>query len=518
MVQLTNLSKRPLVFFNIVVPPLNHPLTIPTLIATVSASALLYYYIKLSQAAHLAETTRKMNIKKRKQLLRPEDRFASLKVNTRFVNPFEEWHDVPFLETALFWLRRWKGNGLPKSQLELEQSLPVQTPALKTIFAKHTNKNRMDYKLIDHDRNWLDNNTSSLTPTNVHQAAKDGPVTFTWFGQSTCLITIEGLAILTDPVFSRCSINDYLGPKRLRPIPCPLEKFEKDLDIVLVSHDHFDHLDEKVVYQLGNSVTWYVPLGLRHWFLKRKVTNVVELDWWQEIQHHSRPDIIIACVPAMHWSGSRTPFEKNGTLWCSYVVKGQDDAIFFCGDTGYLPDLFKAIGDLYAPFTLAAIPIGSFKPEPMMQHVHMGPEDAIRVHEDLKMPRLSVGIHWGTFMMSDEHYLEPPRALAELWQKRQHLLDQDHSNSLSMESVPSSTCSTTSTTSSTTSSPFSPKQQHSENTTPLPGHASSSSTTHDDTPSTTLLTSSMTLTHEDEKQRYPLLTQANLLPWHLEKR
>jgi hypothetical protein len=81
--------------------------------------------------------------------------------------------------------------------------------------------------------------------------------------------------------------------------------------------------------------------------------------------------------------------------------------------------LFKAIGAAYAPFTLAALPIGSFKPEPMMQHVHMGPEDAIRVHEDLKMPRLSVGIHWGTFMMSDEHYLEPPRTLARLWQDRQ---------------------------------------------------------------------------------------------------
>lgn len=89
------------------------------------------------------------------------------------------------------------------------------------------------------------------------------------------------------------------------------------------------------------------------------------------------------------------------------------------GDTGYSEELFQAIGDLYAPFTLAAIPIGSFEPVSMMQHVHMGPRDALKVHNDLKSPRLSVGIHWGTFMMSDEHYLAPCKLLAELWEKRQ---------------------------------------------------------------------------------------------------
>ncbi|KAI8082803.1 beta-lactamase superfamily domain-containing protein [Halteromyces radiatus] len=419
MTQLTNINKRPsLLSFPI---PFDHPFTIPTLIATLSASALLYYYLQATHAAELVEALRKKDIKKRKQLKRPEDRFASLKVEKRFVNPFEEWQEVPFLETALFWLRRWKGNGLPKAQHELEELLPVQLPALDTIFASRIRtKSLIQHEHTDNDEHYWSDSPNMPTTTTIQQSSAVEPVTFTWFGQSTCLITIDGLAILTDPVFTRCSINDYLGPKRLRPIPCKLEDFQENLDIVLVSHDHFDHLDEKVVYQLGNSVTWYIPLGLQDWFLKRKVTNVVELDWWQEIRHHSRPDIMIACVPAMHWSGSRTPFEKNGTLWCSYAIKGQNNnGVFFCGDTGYSSELFKAIGDIYAPFTLAAIPIGSFQPESMMQHVHMGPDDAIKVHEDLKMPRLSVGIHWGTFMMSDEHYLEPPRALTRLWQKRQ---------------------------------------------------------------------------------------------------
>ncbi|KAI8335854.1 beta-lactamase superfamily domain-containing protein [Chlamydoabsidia padenii] len=437
MTQLTSVNKRPsFLCFPI---PFDHPFTIPTLVATVSASALLYYYLQATHAADLVEAIRKRDIKKRKQLERAEDRFASLKVDKRFVNPFEEWQEVSFLTTALFWLRRWKGNGLPKTQQELEQALPVQLPDLDKIFlnlkCKNTTKSQ-EYTTPGTYSSWLgDTTTTALQPRSVKE-----PVTFTWFGQSTCLITINGLAILTDPVFSRCSINDYLGPKRLRPIPCSLQAFAKDLDIVLVSHDHFDHLDEKVVYQLGDSVTWYIPLGLRDWFLKRKVTNVVEMDWWQEIRHHSRPDIMIACVPAMHWSGSRTPFEKNGTLWCSFVVKGQDDGVFFCGDTGYSPELFKAIGNAYAPFTLAALPIGSFKPEPMMQHVHMGPEDAIKVHEDLKMPRLSVGIHWGTFMMSDEYYLEPPQILAKMWQKRQQsiLASGSHQSIDSLQEEPDS--------------------------------------------------------------------------------
>lgn len=116
--------------------------------------------------------------------------------------------------------------------------------------------------------------------------------------QSTCLMTIDGLTILSDPVFSKCSINDYFGPKRLRPIPCPLEDFVDDVDIVVVSHDHFDHLDESAVKKLGNSVVWYIPLGLKNWFVKRGVTNVIELDWWQEV-YHKNTEIMIACVPAM---------------------------------------------------------------------------------------------------------------------------------------------------------------------------------------------------------------------------
>lgn len=114
---------------------------------------------------------------------------------------------------------------------------------------------------------------------------------FTWLGQSTCLFSVDGLVILTDPIFEH--------KKRLRRPPCQLEEVQDLIDIVLVSHYHFDHLDENVVLQLGNNVTWYIPLGLREWFNKRGIENVIELDWWQEIHHKSRPDILIASVPSM---------------------------------------------------------------------------------------------------------------------------------------------------------------------------------------------------------------------------
>ncbi|OBZ90401.1 N-acyl-phosphatidylethanolamine-hydrolyzing phospholipase D [Choanephora cucurbitarum] len=356
-----------------------HTLTVVT--TAIALSSLLYLISRARQAklSNSFETIRKKKITARSSLLKPQEKYASLKIGNVFVNPFKEWKEVPFYKTVLFWSRRWKGNGVPQDKKKLEAELPVVRP---------------DFGQIKH--------------------ASDA-VTFTWFGQSTCLITIDGLTILSDPVFSKCSINDYLGPKRLRPIPCQLEDVIDQVDIVIVSHDHFDHLDEAAVHKLGNSVIWYVPLGLKSWFAKRGVHNVNEMDWWQEIRYEPVPEFKIACVPAMHWSGSRNPFEKNNTLWCSYVIEGKKNKVFFCGDTGYAPELFKAIGELYAPFTLAAIPIGSFMPTYLMQHLHMGPKDAIKVHFDLEKPRLSVGIHWATFMMSDEHYLAPRDDLNRLW-------------------------------------------------------------------------------------------------------
>ncbi|KAI8369199.1 beta-lactamase superfamily domain-containing protein [Choanephora cucurbitarum] len=362
-------SKRPS-FVNFPIP-FDHPYTIPTLAITMGASALLYYSLQAQHERDLKEAIRQRVISKRKNCKRKEDKFASLKIEKQFVNPFQEWSSphVSFLDSILYWFGINNNNQVPKIEQDLLASLPLVQPSLDQI--KQTQK-----------------------------------TTFTWLGQSTCLFSLEGLKILTDPVFDH--------PNRLRPPPCQIEELKDMIDVVLVSHYHFDHLDENTAIKLGNDVTWYIPLGLREWFIKRGIDNVIELDWFQELHHKGRPDILIACVPAMHQSGGRHAFEKDESLWCSFVVKSKSDRIFFCGDTGYVPELFQSIRDLYAPFTLAALPIGTYEPRQMLKSLHMNPQEAFQAHQDLGCPQLSVGIHWGTFMKSNEPYLSPSQQLSEL--------------------------------------------------------------------------------------------------------
>ncbi|RKO87544.1 beta-lactamase superfamily domain-containing protein, partial [Blyttiomyces helicus] len=231
-------------------------------------------------------------------------------------------------------------------------------------------------------------------------------------GQSTCFVQMDGFNILTDPIFSSRTIGEWFGPKRLRPAPCQLADLPK-IDIVLVSHNHYDHLDRAIVKELGNSVKWYIPLGLREWFKKFGVTNVVELDWWQEAMHEGKLKII--GTPIQHWSG-RHFFDVNSTLWCSFVVKGPNSSFFHCGDTGYC-SAFKEIGRRFGPITLAAIPIGSYEPRWFLRHQHVNPSEACQIHLDLKSSH-SIGVHWGTFMMSDEHYLDPKLHLEESRKRR----------------------------------------------------------------------------------------------------
>jgi N-acyl-phosphatidylethanolamine-hydrolysing phospholipase D len=156
--------------------------------------------------------------------------------------------------------------------------------------------------------------------------------------------------------------------------------------------------------EIGNSATWYIPKGLGKFFTRHSVTNYIELDWWQEYQHDK--SLLIACTPIQHWSG-RHFFDVNSTLWASFICKTNQNSFFHCGDTGYCT-VFKEIGNKYGPITFAALPIGSYEPRYFMCHQHMNPEEAVQVHLDIKS-NCSLGVHWGTFMMSDEHYLDPPK-------------------------------------------------------------------------------------------------------------
>ena len=238
---------------------------------------------------------------------------------------------------------------------------------------------------------------------------RDNP-SITWIGHATLLIQMGGLNIITDPQFSdRASPFNWMGPKRIVPPAIALEKLPH-IDVVVISHNHYDHLDEDTLValaaQLGGAPRFFVPLGLKPWFADLGIDTVEEMDWWDTVRHHG---LAIHSVPVQHWS-ARTRFDTNETLWSGWVLDDGEFRFFFAGDTGYSAD-FADIGRRLGPFDLAAIPIGAYEPRWFMKVMHVNPEEAVRIHGDLRA-RYSVGIHWGTFSLSTEALDEPPRLLA----------------------------------------------------------------------------------------------------------
>jgi len=237
--------------------------------------------------------------------------------------------------------------------------------------------------------------------------------TVTWIGHSTLLIQVNGVNILTDPHFSeRASPLQWIGPKRAVQPGLKMEDLP-DLDLILISHNHYDHLDSGSISrlkQLQNEIapTFAVPLKLKKWFADKGIKNVLELDWWQ---FEKTVNFEIIAVPMQHWS-KRNPFANNDTLWAGWVVKIKEFKFFFLGDTGYTP-LFKEIGKRLGPFDLCAIPIGAYEPRWFMKNQHISPEESLLIHKDANCKR-SIGIHWGTFVLTDEPLDEPPRIIAEL--------------------------------------------------------------------------------------------------------
>ncbi len=234
-----------------------------------------------------------------------------------------------------------------------------------------------------------------------------GKIHVTWIGHSTFLIQVAGLNLLTDPMFSdRASPLSFAGPKRLAPPGVSLEQLPP-IHAALISHNHYDHLDLHTATGLGNRVRFFVPLGLAAWFKKNDLTRVEELDWWQL---QTLGDIRLHCVPAQHFS-MRTLFDRNRTLWCGWVLETPAGKVYFTGDTGYCPH-FQEIGRRLGPMRLALIHIGGYRPRWFMRTMHANPEEAVQIHQDVRS-RQSVGMHWGTFKLTDEPSGEPPRYLQQ---------------------------------------------------------------------------------------------------------
>jgi N-acyl-phosphatidylethanolamine-hydrolysing phospholipase D len=253
-----------------------------------------------------------------------------------------------------------------------------------------------------------------VAPSFVSPRAFASQLTVTWVGHASLLIQLNGLNILTDPMWSaRASPVQFAGPKRWVAPAVALDALPP-LDVVLQSHNHYDHLDDFTVRQLVRRhphALWVTPLGDAAFVRKRgaRANEVVELDWWEERRVGS---LRITATPAMHFS-SRGIGDRGDTLWCGFALAGDVKRVFFAGDTGFHPE-FGAIDERCGPFDVALLPIGAYEPRWFMRYLHMNPEEAVDAFRALHA-RVMVPIHWGTFKLTDEAMDEPPVRARAAW-------------------------------------------------------------------------------------------------------
>ncbi|AKK29290.1 MBL fold metallo-hydrolase [Mycobacterium sp. EPa45] len=243
----------------------------------------------------------------------------------------------------------------------------------------------------------------AAVPLDEPAATRSEPLAVSWLGHSTALLEIDGYRVLTDPVWSeRCSPSRTVGPQRLHPVPAPLEALPA-LDAVVISHDHYDHLDMDTVLALARTqrAPFVVPLGvgahLRQWHIPAQ--RIIELDWNEQTRIG---DLTLVCTPARHFSGRF--LSRNTTLWSSWAIIGPQHRAYFGGDTGYTRS-FADIGAEHGPFDLTLMPIGAYNKS--WPDIHMNPEEAVRAHRDVTDAGLLVPIHWCTFRLAPHPWAEP---------------------------------------------------------------------------------------------------------------
>lgn len=336
----------------------------------------------------------------------PEDAAAKRHHNTNgkgFVNPWESFHDVKIWD-IIKWglLGRFTGNR--KAVDTSPPTVPVHAP--------------------------------TFLPTRETTTLRA-----TWLGHACFYVEFpSGLRVLFDPVFTqRCSPFGFMGPSRYTEMPCQIEDLPF-IDAVVISHNHYDHMSHPTLMKIAakhKQSHFFVPLGNGLWFEKEGFKNVTELDWWEERDlqitgEDGAMEARISCLPCQHVS-ARTAFDKCNTLWASWSVFSGGKKVWFGGDTGYraVPNLpaeefdysekyahlphcpaFKEIGELRGPFDLGLIPIGAYDPRFLMSSVHCNPYDSVNIFGDTRCKK-AIGIHWGTWVLTDEAVLDPPKMLKE---------------------------------------------------------------------------------------------------------
>jgi len=241
----------------------------------------------------------------------------------------------------------------------------------------------------------------------------------TWIGHATALVQASGVNVLTDPIFSlRASPLQFLGPARAQPPGIDLADLPH-IDVVLISHNHYDHLDRRSILalqgQAGGAPLFLAPIGIKAWLERLGVEHAVELDWWEKRVHAG---VEFHFTPAQHWSG-RGFHDRNRTLWGAWSAIGKDFHWFFSGDTGYSQDFSdtrRHFADRQTEtqgggFDVALIAVGACLPRWFMQMQHVDLDEAVQVHLDLGA-KCSVGVHWGTFALADDPLDQPLHELA----------------------------------------------------------------------------------------------------------
>ncbi len=245
----------------------------------------------------------------------------------------------------------------------------------------------------------------------------------TWIGHATMLVQMGGLNILLDPIFSdRASPVSFAGPKRYQPPGISIKDLPR-IDLVLLSHNHYDHLDTASVKalnsQAGGAPLFLVPLGVKKWFASQGISNVQQMDWWdKQTIKTTVGEVEVHFTPVQHWS-ARGPGDRRASLWGGYALFAPDFHLYFSGDTGYSQDFVdtqkhfanRQTAALGGGFDMALIAVGAYAPRWFMKDQHVNPEEALQIHLDLQAKR-SIGVHWGTFDLTDESLDQPPKDLA----------------------------------------------------------------------------------------------------------